>query len=100
MYAFINESGKSSNTKLHWAKTIDTALRRKSQKSLNEFHRKLSALIKNLNENNSYVDDIKFKSLCKQFEQEAIRKSQLPVIHANVNLSVQECIYDQEYEGL
>ena len=30
------------------------------------------------------------KSLCKQFEQEAIRKSQLPVIHANVNLSVQE----------
>ena len=26
MYTFINESGKSSNTKLHWAKTIDTAL--------------------------------------------------------------------------
>jgi len=100
IYDFINESGKCNYTKQHWFKNIDSKLRQRAQITLNEFDNKLSLLMKDLNEKNTYVHDATFKMLCKKFEKQAIRKSQLPVIHANVNLSMQQMLFSNEYEGL
>ena len=101
IYDFINESGKCNHTKQHWFKNIDSKLRQRAQSTLNEFDSKLRLVMKDLNEKNiTYVHDTKLIMLCKKFELQAIRKSQLPVIHANVNLSMQQMLFTNEYEGL
>ena len=101
IYDFINESGKCNHTKQHWFKNIDSKLRQRAQSTLNEFDSKLRLVMKDLNEKNiTYVHDTKLIMLCKKFELQAIRKSQLPVIHTNVNLSMQQMLFTNEYGGL
>ena len=66
MYTFINESGKTNKTTMHWKNNISTKDRADSQKSLDQWILKLQCFNK---EANSVRDGV-FQNLCNELQNE------------------------------